>query len=139
MNVTFIEDESYFVNLHLKREINESDNMLLISFTLLNLELELVGANRREKGNEDSIEVEECGSDEIPKREKEIVQEDYDKIKQGLEEKVYQIYTRKKKKKSMNLLFQVEPSSNSTLQHTSNNRFPNSSTKNLISYIDDFL
>lgn len=81
MNVTFIEDESYFVNLHLKREINESDNMLLISFTLLNLELELVGANRREKGNEDSIEVEECGSDEIPKREKEIVQEDYDKIK----------------------------------------------------------
>jgi hypothetical protein len=46
MNVTFIEDESYFVNLHLKREINECENILLVSYTpLLNPELELVGAN----------------------------------------------------------------------------------------------
>lgn len=50
INVTFIEDESYFVNLYLKREINESENILLVSSTpLLNPELELVGANQGER------------------------------------------------------------------------------------------
>jgi len=34
-----------------------------------------------EKSDEDSIEVKECESDEKPKREKQIVHEDYEKIK----------------------------------------------------------
>lgn len=37
----------------------------------------------------------------------------------------------------MNLLPSQEPSSNSTLQHTPDSKFRNSSTENIVLYIDD--
>ncbi|KAG6742732.1 hypothetical protein POTOM_053664 [Populus tomentosa] len=47
-------------------EVNESEDMFLVSLTLFNLRLELEGANQgeREKGNENPAEVKECRSDE---------------------------------------------------------------------------
>ena len=50
---------------------------------------------------------------------------------------VWQVYTPQKMKVKESTLPSQEPSLNSTLQHTTDSKFRNSSTENVILYIDD--
>lgn len=112
MNVTFIEDESYFVNLHLKREINESENILLVYYTpLLNPELELVGANQ---GERKAMKIQQKSRNVKVMRNQKERNKQFMKIMRKSnrdQRRSFSKFTfarKKKKKKSMNLLFQAK-------------------------------